>query len=273
MSWILIKSGSSSAEISERGAYIGNLTIDGLPLLKASHDNVMTHGGSAVLIPFAGRIRGGTYVYEHKTYSLPKNDDGNAIHGLLKDSDLSLKRRTESTAILEGRISDSGYPTVLNVMIGYEVSEKKFSVRCEVTNIGELRAPLSVGFHPYFLASDWSIKHDCQIQKLRTSDGVFPNGSTEPFSFDRIGEADKRSFDDCFHFPCDAVLTANSRKLMIRKRNLPYTVVYNGEWAEGKSVAFEPYSSAPDAFNNGIGLLNLSSRETYECGFEVQLID
>lgn len=270
---MIIESGSSTAEILERGAYVRSLSIDGSPLLKQTSDDSMTHGGCAVLIPFAGRIRGATYVYDGKTYSLPRNDGDNAIHGFLKDRDLLLKKKTASSVTLEASIAQTGYPTTLRVRIDYQIFSRGFRVDCQVTNVGESRAPLSVGFHPYFMGKNWEIEHECKIQKLQTSDGVFPNGKIDPSAFGTIGQGNHEKFDDCFQFPCNAQLRTDSHSLTIRKKNMPFVMVYNGEWAEGESLAFEPYTSAPDAFNNGIGLINLLPNESHECGFEVQLVE
>lgn len=273
MSSLTIESGSSKAEILERGAYIKNLRIDGAPILKPTSDNIMVHGGCAVLIPYAGRIRGGTYVHDGKKYQLQKDEEGNAIHGFLKENDLVVKEKTSNNVSLEATISNSGYPTTLRVLIRYEIFERSFAVNSRILNEGKTSAPLSVGFHPYFLANDWEIVPNCEIRKLQMKDLYFPTGIEEPYSFEAGGEGRSSSLDECLHFPCGATLKLDSHKVLIRKKNMPYVVVYNGKWADGKSVAFEPYTSAPDAFNNGIGLINLLPGESYDCGFEVELIE
>ena len=269
---LTIESGSSKTEILKLGAYIKNLIIDGVPILKPATDNFMVHGGCAALIPYAGRVRGGTYVYEGKTFNLPKDEEGNAIHGFLREIDLVVKEKTPNSLSLEAAISNSGYPTTLKVVIRYEIFEKAFAANSRITNVGKESAPLSVGFHPYFLAKNWEIVPDCEIRKFQMKDLYFPTGLEEPYSFETRGKGRNPSLDECLNFPCGATLKVDSHKILIRKNNMPYVVVYNGEWAEGKSVAFEPYTSVPDAFNNAIGLINLHPGESHDCGFDVRLI-
>ena len=103
-------------------------------------------------------------------------------------------------------------------------------------------------------------------------DMYFPDGETLPFDFNGKTFDENQKFDDCFQFPCDARLRTNLVKLKISKRNMPYVVVFNGKWAEDRSVAFETYTSAPDAFNNGLGLIHLSRGESFECGFDIGLV-
>lgn len=266
-----IRSGSSQAQVLRKGAYLKALSLDGNELLKPTPDDSFTHGGCAVLLPYAGRVRNGTYVYQGKRYSLPKNNEGNAIHGFLKDTELQVIRKEGSAIELGTSLEHSGYPTVLGVKVRYEISQYNLSVSCTATNSGKLKAPLSIGFHPYFLGKEWELSHKCNVTKLNMVDGLFPDGETIPFDFNGKKFGVKKKFDDCFSFSCNALLKTESYKLEIRKRRMPYVVVFNGRWAENRSVAFEPYTSAPDAFNNGIGLIHLSSGDSFECGFEVVL--
>lgn len=268
---MIIQSESSQAEIVQKGAYLKSLSLGGIDILKQSPDEVPTHGGCAVLLPYAGRVRNGEYTYEGKRYALPKNSEGNAIHGFLKDVELKILAKETSSIELATSIVHSGYPTKLEVKIKYEISSSHLSVDCTAINAGKHRAPLSIGFHPYFLGTEWELDYKCNVERLEMEDSYFPDGKTLPFDFYGKALVKGQRFDDCFHFPCDARLESDRGKLEILKRNMPYAVVFNGKWAEDKSVAFEPYTSAPDAFNNGLGLIHLSSGESFECGFEIGL--
>lgn len=266
-----IVSGSSKATILHKGAYVYDLAIAHHDLLKKTRDDLTTHGGCGALVPFAGRIRNGEYTWNGKKYSLPKNNEGNAIHGFLKDSKLEVKKNTTDSIELEGFLSSPGYPSELLANLNYRISENGFSASCQVSNVGKSDCPLYVGFHPYFLAQQWQIKHDCNVYKLEMKDKYFPTGKTDEFDFNKEAYSSQTKFDTCFHFPCDLSLQTESYTLKLRKKELPYLLVYNGKWAEGKSVALEPYSAPPDAFNNLIGLKTLYPGETFSCGFELEL--
>lgn len=268
---MIIRSESSQAEILEKGAYLKSLSLGGTDILKPSPDEFPTHGGCAVLLPYAGRVRNGEYTYEGKHYTLPKNSEGNAIHGFLKDLELQIVRIETSVIELATSIVHSGYPTTLEVKIRYKISNSNLFAGCKATNVGKHRAPLSIGFHPYFLGKEWELDHECNLQKLELKDIYFPGGESLPFDFNGKKFDKSQRFDDCFHFPCDAKIKTDSVKLEISKLNMPYAVVFNGKWAEERSVAFEPYTSAPDSFNNGLGLIHLSTGESFECGFDIAL--
>lgn len=267
---MIIRSGSSRAEILQNGAYLKSLVLGGKDILKQSPDDKPTHGGCAVLLPYAGRVRNGEYTYEGKRYTLPKNSEGNAIHGFLKDTNLGIIRSGASQVELGATLANAGYPTSLEVKILYQISDSDLSVSLRTTNTGNQKAPLSIGFHPYFLGKKWQLDHECSIERLEMKDSYFPDGKTVLFDFNGK-ELHKEKFDDCFRFPCNARVTTDQDKLEIRKKNMPYVVVFNGKWAEGKSVAFEPYTSAPDAFNNGLGLVHIAGGDLFECGFTIEL--
>ena len=258
-------------DILQKGAYVESLSLSGIQILKRSTDESMTHGGCAVLLPYAGRVRKGTYTFQGKKYLLPKNSEGNAIHGFLKDINLRISKETASALELQTTLVHHGYPSTLDVEIKYEIFDSALSVQCKATNVGAVEAPLSIGFHPYFLAAKWEIAHECKVEKLEMIDKLFPDGKKSPYDFNGVMHGREHQFDDCYYFPCDTILKTDSYQLKISKKNMTYVVVYSGKWAQEKSVAIEPYTSAPDAFNNGIGLIRLSHNDSYECGFTVEL--
>jgi len=53
---------------------------------------------------------------------------------------------------------------------------------------------------------------------------------------------------------------------------MPFFVLYNGKYAEGKSIAIEPLTGAPDAFNNGIGLKIIDPLKSLNTQFKIKLI-
>ena len=99
-----------SFDVEERGAYLSSMFLGSTRILKESHDMVDTHGGMAILAPFANRIRNGEYTYDGKKYSFAKNTEGNAIHGFAKSTDFSIVNQNESVITLESVLTDPGYP-------------------------------------------------------------------------------------------------------------------------------------------------------------------
>jgi aldose 1-epimerase len=131
------------------------------------------------LVPFADRIADGSYAFRGVSYHLPANDTtmGDAIHGFLYrtalDTVVGTPERSvggvdtvgdsvgaegapagpEQTIALAGEISPRpGYPWCLIVHLRYILRDSEFVFRIRVTNGSEEVAPVSVGWHPYFIA-------------------------------------------------------------------------------------------------------------------------
>lgn len=271
---IRISSGNSETEILEKGAYLSSLVLGGNEVIKKTLDGEQTHGGSAVLIPYAGRVRNASYIYDGVEYRLPKNNGENSIHGFLKDILWSVVSKDQSSVKLSSILSNKGYPSTLETTISYTLEEKGLAVRIEVTNKGNLKAPLLIGFHPYFLVTgDWRIMHDKDLRELNFRDGFFPDGTTSPVDFNKTGDMGKSSFDNCFVGGGNITLESDGGTIVITRENMDYLVIYNGKYTDGRSVAIEPMTGAPDAFNNGIGLVDLEPGASYNCQFSVKSLE
>ncbi|MDG6899995.1 MAG: aldose 1-epimerase [Nitrososphaerota archaeon] len=265
---ISISHNSTVAVIDHLGAHVKRLSIDGVPVVQPSSDGVQTHGGVAVLLPYAGRVRYGRYSFEGRMFQLPTGKDGHAIHGFAKDIIWDSHARQRGSVVMEASLRRKGYPGALEASITYSVGEKTFSTDCKVRNVGEDAAPLVVGFHPYFIAEEWSIGSSSRILHYQLADGYFPTGKRVACSLENAGRSE---WDDCFSTAGHIKLSTGGRELTLRRRNMPYFILYNGKYAGWSSVAVEPYSGLPDAYNNGIGLRVLSPGGSFRCGYSLRL--
>ncbi len=265
---ISIAYGSTVARISPLGAHVTHLSIGGTPIVKPSSDGIQTHGGVAVLLPYAGRVKNGRYSFEGKAFKLPTGKDGHAIHGFAKDNPWGASSRRGDSVSMEAVLRGRGYPGPLRVSIAYSAGKSTFSTNCIVKNAGEADVPVVVGFHPYFIAEGWSIESSSEIYRYQLADGYFPTGKRAECS---LKGADESEWDDCFSTAGCIRLLTGGRELLIRRKNMQYFVLYNGKYAGGNSVAVEPYSGLPDAYNNGIGLRVLSPGRSFRCGYDLAL--
>lgn len=265
-----ISSGQSSAKIDATGAYLHSLILGGREILKSTGDGEQTHGGCAVLIPYAGRVRNATYSFEGTQYLLPRNYGENSIHGFVKNYEFSTVEKDDSSVALSLSRNEKGYPVPLETLIGYSLDSSSLKVSVSVSNKGNKGAPLLIGFHPYFIADKgWQLAHTERLQELNFSDGYFPDGTYSDTDFNNDTRISERQFDNAYLGGGEITLENRDIDLTIQRKNMDYLVIYNGEYAEGKSVAVEPMSGAPDAFNNHMGLVSLGSGETYDCGFSI----
>ncbi|MEM4777996.1 MAG: hypothetical protein QW062_00930 [Thermoplasmatales archaeon] len=127
-------------------------------------------------------------------------------------------------------------------------------------------APLSIGLHPYFLhGGSWKVRQPSKVKKLNYIDTYFPDGTMTEINSEYLSSGNQREFDNCFLVGPSLSLETAHHIIDIQTENMNYFVIYNGKYSSGKSVAVEPMTSAPDAFNNGIGLITLKSNSKFTC--------
>lgn len=259
-----------SAVINLKGAYLLKVDYKDNPLIVKSEDGKMTHGGAAVLIPYANRVRNARYTYSGRMYDLPKNDGRNSIHGLVRNVQFTCTYSTGESVELAGTVSDPGFPSTLSLRIRYLINRNTIRTEVSATNTGPQKCPYMVGFHPYFYTgSECHLETEEKSLKLCYSDEYFPDGNYEPFDFNGRGDLSSLKLDNCFAGEGKITIHTKNMTIGIERENFPYFVVYNGEYARGTSVAVEPMTGAPNCFNNGIGIINLEPGSSHECAYNV----
>ena len=175
---IEIESGRSRAGIDPVGAYLKSLVLDNREVLMESLDGKQTHGGMALLIPFANRVRNAEYSFDGIKYRLPNNDGRNSIHGLTRDVEWKKLHRNANSkeAELEYTLESKGYPSVMRILVKYGITENSLAVDFSAFNLGSRPVPLVIGTHPYFrINGNWQIHHSTEIKKLNYLDEYFPD--------------------------------------------------------------------------------------------------
>ncbi|MEB3691398.1 MAG: aldose 1-epimerase [Caldisphaeraceae archaeon] len=260
---ILLRKDKSRAEIEEVGSYLYSLTINGKDVLLRGNKKNFTLGGMAILVPFANRIRGGKYTFEGKEYTLERNEEGNAIHGLILDKRFNVKEKSDDSVLLEYLLSNKGYPAKIRVEVSYALGESSLETKISVTNIDNTSAPLVVGAHPYFLVSDdWKIEPK-KVKKCLAVNRI-PTGKMIDFDL-----STNREYDDCFYICNGLTLISSYSSIRISSNDMCFYQIYTG--IKG-AVAIEPMSGAPDAFNNKIGLKILKPHSTTSYSFTISYI-
>lgn len=234
---------------------------------------------SSKLSPFPCRIENGRYRFEGKDYQFEKLfSDGTAIHGLLADK--AFRQLKGSTAeflasasfIYEYRADDPGYPFNYDCQINYTLlPQHLLQVQTILTNRGSETIPIGDGWHPYFSLGGKVDDYQLQFASdgmLEFNSKLIPTGkiiSSDDFrTGTRIGD---RQMDNCFVLDkttygpvCILRNTATGCQLEFETDGqYPYLQIYIPP--HRNSIAIENLSTAPDAFNNGMGLLLLAPGE------------
>lgn len=238
---------------------------------------------SAILSPFPNKIRGGKYNYGDTSYQLSKNDKKkkHAAHGLFYNRSFQVEHLELGCDTAEIRLShtyngeDSGYPFPYKLGVVYRINTKaELKISFETTNQCTRPIPYGLGFHPYFSLN-------CPLKdlvltlpecfKLEVDADNLPSGSFSKVQKYVLGEQlGDTTLNDCFQLP----ETNNGFKIRVRSPEDPKAIEINFQtnqngfgyvqlytYPEGNELAIEPMTCAPDAFNNGLGLVFLSPEE------------
>jgi aldose 1-epimerase len=127
--------------------------------------------------------------------------------------------------------------------------------------------PVTDGWHPYFTLGD-SVDN-CQLEfqskeMLEFDEELIPTGKLHRYEeFGSLKDFGATNFDNCFTVnfaECQPMCVFRNPKQKIQveihpEKSYPYLQIFTP--GHRRSIAIENLSAAPDAFNNGIGLLVL----------------
>ncbi len=277
----------------QHGATIAQLAFPKLGnIIKAPKGWTLEEGflyESSWLVPFPNRVASGKYNFQGRSYDMPIEgpDAANALHGFIYDKAFELEEQEcyESSAIIKLRhISEGhypGYPFPFQLNIKIQLSLLAgLAVEVVMENTGDQDMPAGIGWHPYFdfgrPVDELELKLPVR-ERLALDNTQIPTGEKMPDSrFRKLTRIGNTGFDDCFqvyqdddHAP-EVLLHDSNRGTLIIWMDHPndYVQVYTPE--DRRSIAIEPMTCAPDAFNNQMGLAILSSGEKLISRFSIQ---
>lgn len=227
------------------------------------------------LSPFPCRIPDGVYQFDKKTYRLGHLfPDGTAIHGLVYDKPFTVAQESagEQGASLwleyAYRNDDPGYPFQYNCQVRYTLhAGNDLEIVTTVTNVDKTTIPIADGWHPYFRLGGKVDQWQLQFYSAAIVDfdqRLVPTGHLTPYNvFDKVTTVGDLFLDNCFALKpaivsaaCELYNPSNGLRVsFFPDASYPYLQLYTPPSRE--SIAVENLSSAPDCFNNGLGLLLL----------------
>jgi aldose 1-epimerase len=223
------------------------------------------------MFPFAGRIRGTSFQFDGRTYSLEAGDGlGNAIHGFVIGRPWRVTGRADDRVTGEFHASKDDktllehWPADFRIVAEYRVSGGTLSSAFTIDNPSDRPLPFGFGTHPYFrVPLGGASAAECVVRvPIGNSwelEGLLPTGRTSApalvADLARGMKAGEMKLDHVF-----GDLTFDNHRLAATiadpqsKRTLSLTfddqfaacVVYNPPHRE--AVCIEPYTTVPDAF-------------------------
>jgi aldose 1-epimerase len=282
----------TSAQVYSFGALLNAFTIptktgpfngiDGFENIEDAINNCTAGFKSSKLSPYVCRLQNGKYRFDEKDYTVEGFYLGeHAIHGLLFNAPFQITH-TKSTNLEASVIfshhykgTDAGYPFPFTLHIKWKLtSGNNLQVLTTATNNHSSAIPFSDGWHPYFTMGesiDSATLSFTTNKQLAFSEDLLPTGHI--IEDNRFIDGQKMEgvvLDNCFFLDNNAetlpncTLKNDAVTLTITPdKHYPYLQIYTPP--HRKSIAIENLTSAPDSFNNGIGLLIIEPHHTIEC--------
>ncbi|MBS1973745.1 MAG: aldose 1-epimerase, partial [Bacteroidetes bacterium] len=263
--------------------------IDNYASLEDLKTNLRISHKGPKLSPFVCRLRKGKYHFGNSAFEFQKKfSDGSAIHGLLADKPFEVTDESatdcsaSATMLFRYRAEDAGYPFHYTCAVKYELSENGFlQIETKVQNESAASIPMADGWHPYFtlggkvndwemyFTAPWMVEFNAEL--IPTGKLIANKNFLKP---EKIGNT---FLDNCFFSEqhndeavCMLSNPANGLQVsFFAIKNYPYLQIYTPP--HRNSIAVENLSSAPDSFNNGMGLTILEPGQLHNYVMALQL--
>ncbi len=279
-----IRGGGSEAVITELAAGLRIYRRNGIDLAQPFGEDELPPSGSGILLaPWGNRIRDGRWELDGQTQQLDLTEvaNGNAIHGLLRNTGYRLDASSESLICLSAEIfPQHGFPFRMTHTVTYALdAEGGLSVTQDLVNHSARKAPAALGAHPYLRLGEVPTE-DLVITvqadtALVADERMIPIGTTPV-----AGDQDLRNGRRVGDLRIDIGLTGLTPQedgVYRHRLTAPdgravgiwadaafgYAQVFVTEGYTGQSlaVAIEPMTAPANAFNSGDGLAWLAPHE------------
>src|SRR5436190_825360 len=236
------------------GARLESWSIDGRELLGDGDF------GGKVLAPWPGRLRDGRYRFdgaEHRT-PMTEPERRNALHGLTTERRWrELRSASRHLTLAYDLLPEDGYPFSLALEAEYELVPGGVVATLRARNVGDERAPLGLGLHPYLRGDVLELPARVVIP---LDDRLLPAGDPAPVAgteldFRRARAIAAQRIDHCFgeldrggDGLAHIALRGDAGRIEVwMSERFRFVQIYTAE----AGVAIEPMTCAPDAFNSG----------------------
>ncbi|MFT4051071.1 MAG: aldose 1-epimerase family protein [Microbacterium sp.] len=288
--------GRASATITQVGAALRALTIDGVELIPPYPVGTPAPGASGiVLAPWPNRVRDGRWTQRGVTRQLVVSEPalGNASHGLLRFTayavDAMQPPATDAVTLAARIYPQTGYPFLLDTSVTYALADDGLTVTHEITNLGTDEAPVAVGTHPYLfiggvptadltLTASGATQFVVDERKLPVAEEPV-DAATDLRSGRRVGDLDLDTAFGSLRRDDDGrvrtTLTAPDGHVVTlwQGEGFDYVQVFTTDRYPGQelAVAIEPMTAPADAFNSGTSLRWLAPGETWTLRWGITL--
>jgi aldose 1-epimerase len=267
-----ISSGRHRAVITEVGATLRSFSVDGRDVVRGFGVQDMISGGRGQnLIPWPNRIRDGRYTFNGATQQLALTEPArhNASHGLARYLPWVLIDKKADAVTNRVRIHPQpGWPGTLESTITHQLTQDGLMVTVEATNLGATELPFGYGAHPYLTVGESTVDEIAltvpAASYLEVDDDRLLPLKLSPVQGTAYDLRDGRVLGS---MSLDTAMTDLARdsdgrwrvRLVLGDRyaelwgdeTMRWTQVFTGGPNRDVSLAVEPMTCGPDAFNAG----------------------
>jgi len=246
------------------------------------------------LFPFPNRVCDGIYIWHGKTYRLPINfpSEGHTIHGLVLTAKFKImdKKISSDSAMVKIEYdydgSYPGYPFKFKLYLTYTLTKSAGVIfKTVAENTDKTEIPVGDGWHPYFQTGSKVDELEIEIpsdQIIEVNQRMIPTGKIiHSDEYSRKVHIQNHHFDVCYKVTesykgkAYTEISDPARKITLTvwqetgKNKYNYLQIHTP--LDRRSIAIEPITCIPDAFNNKMGLVILKPNDTITLEFGIKV--
>ena len=256
---VTISNATLSATINTLGAELISLVKNNKNYIW-NIDETYWNKTSPVLFPIVGRLKKDSYVFNGKSYHLPR-------HGFARNMEFSFDKRSDSQVIFELNETEETktvYPFDFKLLMAYTLMDNELVIEYFVRNQSEEVLPFSIGAHPAFAIEGNFENYSLQFNK----EDVFETNHLENESFNgttTLVETENNTIALNYAlFEKDALVFKHlkSNEVVLKHKNKNILKVnfdhfpYLGIWTKQNApfLCIEPWCGLADATNHNENL-------------------
>ncbi|SDD21096.1 aldose 1-epimerase [Geodermatophilus telluris] len=284
----VLRSGDAEAVVVEVGAGLRGYQAGGRDVVDGYGPHEMAPDcRGQVLAPWPNRLGDGVWSWDGARHVTPVTEPerGTALHGLVRWAPWRVLARAADAVVLEHVLfPQPGYPFVLRLQVGYELSDAGLRVTTTATNEGDADLPYGEGHHPYLASPGGRLDGDLLTVPAATrvvpDERLLPTGTAPvdgtPYDLRAGAPLGDLVLDDCLtDLSRDANGVAEVRLTDAEGRGAALWLDASYRWLQlfsgdvladtgrrRRGLAVEPMTCPPDAFRTGVGVRRLGPGES-----------
>ncbi|MCV9386881.1 aldose 1-epimerase [Reichenbachiella ulvae] len=236
------------------------------------------------LSPFPNRLTAGKFTFDGEDYQMFVNeiDRNNNLHGLLHFRPFEVIETVDGESECKLIIgynylgTDQGFPFAYELILDISFGEGGVKIETQIENTGSSNMPIGDGWHPYFQFENGVDQIELKMGAAKRISSLAGNEVSDTHGFEAGKVFGNTALDDCFEvksseeaFVISMTDPSNELELQLwQDQAYGYYQIYSPDTR--KTLAVEPVTCPPNAFNTGVGVVTLKpgGKHQLSCGIK-----